>query len=115
MTNENQVNAPLPVPNPERFVDAVVVGKFLSLSPRNVLNLARAGQLPGYPLGTGTRRVWRFRLSEVAAALQANAQAAPLVYGESDSSYASKPRQSAARRSLRRDTVSKGLAPGRAA
>ena len=41
----------------ERFVDAVEAGKFLHLRPRRVLELARHGDLPAYPLGQGTRRV----------------------------------------------------------
>jgi len=54
---------------PEPFVDAVETGRFLQLRPRRVLELARQGVIPAYPLGTGSRRVWRFRLSEVASAL----------------------------------------------
>jgi hypothetical protein len=53
----------------EPFVDAVRAGEFLSISPRRVLELARNGILPGRPLGRGRRKVWRFRLSELAAAL----------------------------------------------
>jgi excisionase family DNA binding protein len=54
----------------EGFVDADEAAKFLSLNRRRVLDLTRAGQLPGYPLGNGARRVWRFRLSEIAAAIE---------------------------------------------
>jgi len=53
----------------EPFVDAAEAGRFLHLRPRRVLELARQGVIPAYPLGTGQRRVWRFRLSEVASAL----------------------------------------------
>ena len=53
----------------ERFVDADEAGKFLSLNRRRILELARAGRLPGHPIGDGTRRVWRFRLSEIADAI----------------------------------------------
>jgi hypothetical protein len=63
MTNETQ---------PEPFVDAVETGRFLQLRPRRVLELARQGVIPAYPLGTGSRRVWRFRLSEVAATLRSS-------------------------------------------
>jgi len=56
---------------PEPFVDAVETGRFLHLRPRRVLELARRGELPAYPLGQGKRRIWRFRLSEVAVALRA--------------------------------------------
>lgn len=55
----------------ERFVDAVEAGKFLCLRPRRVLELARQGVIPAYPLGQGKRRVWRFRLSEIANAIRA--------------------------------------------
>jgi hypothetical protein len=54
----------------EPFVDAEEAGKFLGLRPRRVLELARRGSLPAYPLGDGARRVWRFRLSELASALR---------------------------------------------
>ena len=56
-------------PQPEPFVDATKAAEFLSLRPRRVLELARQGAIPGHPLGTGERRVWRFRLSELASAI----------------------------------------------
>jgi len=55
----------------ERFVDADRAAKFLFLTRRHVLELARAGKLPGHPISDGARRVWRFRLSELAAAVSA--------------------------------------------
>jgi len=68
--------APQPIMNtgqqahfPEPFVDAEKAAAFLSLRPRRMLELARAGTIPTYPLGDGERRVWRFRLSEVASAI----------------------------------------------
>ncbi len=57
---------------PESFVDAEEAGKFLCLTRRRILGLARAGKLPGHPIGGGARRVWRFRLSELAAAVARN-------------------------------------------
>src|SRR5258705_13879644 len=57
----------------EPFVDAARAADFLSLKPRRVLELARSGELPAYPLGIGKRRVWRFRLSELALAVSAMA------------------------------------------
>jgi len=54
---------------PEPFVDADVAAAFLSITPRRLKNLARAGKLPAHPLGDGQRRVWRFRISEIAVAL----------------------------------------------
>jgi hypothetical protein len=56
---------------PERFVDADAAAEFLSLTRRRVLELARARKLPAHPIGDGARRVWRFRLSEIAAAIAA--------------------------------------------
>ena len=53
----------------EPYVDADRAAEFLSLSRRRVLEMARAGILPGHPLGEGARRVWRFRLSELHSAL----------------------------------------------
>lgn len=55
--------------NLERFVDAVRAGEFLSIPTRRVLELARQGKIPGYPIGAGQRRTWRFRLSELSAAI----------------------------------------------
>ena len=55
----------------ESFVDANEAARFLSLTRRRVLDLARAKELPGHPIGDGARRVWRFRLSELAAAFAA--------------------------------------------
>lgn len=53
----------------EHFVDADEAAAFLSITRRRILDLARAGLLPAHPIGLGARRVWRFRLSELAAAL----------------------------------------------
>jgi len=57
----------------EQFVDADKAADFLKLRPRRVLELARNGSIPAYPIGSGQRRVWRFRLSEIASALAARA------------------------------------------
>ncbi|MBZ5689081.1 MAG: helix-turn-helix domain-containing protein [Acidobacteriia bacterium] len=53
----------------EPFVDATKAAEFVNLRPRRLLQLARAGSIPAYPVGDGQRRVWRFRLSEIASAL----------------------------------------------
>jgi excisionase family DNA binding protein len=55
----------------EHFVDADKAAEFLSLERRHVLELARSGHLPAYPLGTGQRYIWRFRLSELSEAMVA--------------------------------------------
>jgi|SRR5579871_166927 len=58
---------------PEPFVDANRAAEFLCLRPRRVLELARKGAVPAHPLGAGQRKVWRFRLSELAAAMSSRA------------------------------------------
>jgi hypothetical protein len=37
-----------------------------------VLSLARTGQIPGHPIGNRKRRIWRFRLKELAAWMDSN-------------------------------------------
>jgi hypothetical protein len=56
---------------PERFVDATRAAEFLGIKPRRVLEMARSGQIPAYPLGKGERRTWRFRLTEICKAITA--------------------------------------------
>lgn len=63
----NNVEQPLTTPEP--FRDAEAAAAFLALPKRRVLELARSGEIPAYPIGNGSRRMWRFRLSELAAAL----------------------------------------------
>ncbi len=55
---------------PEWFVPAETVAKYLHLSRRRVLELARQkGGIPSHPIGR-TRKVYRFLLSEVHAWLK---------------------------------------------
>jgi hypothetical protein len=56
-------------PEVEPFVSAEKAAAFLDVAPRFLLNLARKGHIPAYPLGSGPRKVWRFRLSEIARVL----------------------------------------------
>jgi hypothetical protein len=53
----------------ERFVNADEAATFLSVTRRRILDLARRGILPSHSIGTGARRVWRFRLSELSDAV----------------------------------------------
>lgn len=53
----------------EPFVDADAVAAFLCVERRQVLELARAGKIPSHPLLGSRRKVWRFKLSEVDAAI----------------------------------------------
>jgi hypothetical protein len=57
--------------NIEPFVDANRAAEFLVMTRRQLLEMARAGQIPAHPIGQGRRRQWRFRLSELAEALVA--------------------------------------------
>jgi Helix-turn-helix domain len=50
----------------EPYVDEFVIARFLQIEPRRVLEMVRAGEIPGHPIGR-TRKTWRFRLSEIDA------------------------------------------------
>jgi len=57
--------------SPESFVDSVTAAEFLTVSPRYLLDLTRAGRIPGHPLSLGRKRkIWRFRLSELSSCLR---------------------------------------------
>ncbi len=73
MEKLENIGKPNPLTEHEPFVDAIEAGQFLHLRPRRVLELARQGVIPAYPLGQGKRRVWRFRLSELASAIRSRA------------------------------------------
>ena len=56
---------------PEPFVSAEEAARFLSVKRRYLLALARGGLAGAYAIGTGTmRKVWVFRLSELATAVE---------------------------------------------
>jgi hypothetical protein len=64
---------------PERFVSADEAARFLSVTRRYVLELARNGLAGAYPIGTGSqRKVWIFRLSELAQAVVKKENSAPI-------------------------------------
>ena len=50
----------------EPFVDEHVVARFLQISERRVLEMARRSEIPAHPLGH-SRKTWRFRMSEIDA------------------------------------------------
>jgi hypothetical protein len=63
---------------PEPFVSADEAARFISRPRRFLLALARRGIAGAYPTGTGTqRRVWVFRLSELADAIAAERSSLP--------------------------------------
>ena len=53
----------------EPFVDANRAAEFLVITRRHLLELARGGDIPAHPIGSGNRKTWRFRLSEIADAI----------------------------------------------
>jgi hypothetical protein len=64
---------------PEPFVSADEAARFLSVTRRYVLELARSGIAGAYPIGTGSKRkVWVFRLSELAEAIVKKETSAPI-------------------------------------
>ncbi len=58
-----------PLKAPEPFVSAEKAAIFLSITRRHLLQLARQGLKGAYPLGGSLRRIWVFRLSELAQAI----------------------------------------------
>ena len=65
-------------PSEEPFVSADEAAHFLCVRRRFLLDLARRGIAGAYPLGTGNKRkVWVFRLSELAASVMRNETAIP--------------------------------------
>jgi hypothetical protein len=63
---------------PEPFVSADQAAQFLCVKRRFLLELARRGIAGAYSIGTGTKRkVWVFRLSELAASIERNETQTP--------------------------------------
>jgi hypothetical protein len=57
-------------PTQEPFVAADEAARFLGITRRFLLALARKGMAGAYPLGTGQeRKIWVFRLSELGNAI----------------------------------------------
>jgi len=55
----------IPQGQPERFVDAEVAAAFLSISRKYLLKLSRLSLVPAHPVGIGSRKQWRYRISEL--------------------------------------------------
>ena len=49
----------------EPYVDAREGAAFLHMHPKTLMRLARDGSVPAYSLSEGTRRHWRFLISEL--------------------------------------------------
>lgn len=56
--------------SPEPYVDNIEAGKFLGLAPRTMNHMAQKGIVKAYPYGDGSRKTWRFRLSDLDAWMQ---------------------------------------------
>jgi excisionase family DNA binding protein len=54
-----------PSSHPEPYVDAPEGAAFLHIHPKTLMRLAREGSVPAYSISEGTRRHWRFLLSEL--------------------------------------------------
>ena len=76
---DNQVLRKESLPGtPEPFVSADEAAQFLCVKRRYVLELARRGITGAYALGTGSKRkIWVFRLSELAASVVRNETLTP--------------------------------------
>lgn len=60
---------------PEHFVTADDIAAHLKITRRQVLEMTRRGLIPAHALGVGEhRRVWRYKISEVEAAIASNVQ-----------------------------------------
>jgi excisionase family DNA binding protein len=49
----------------EPYVSPDEAAEFLKVNRLKLVRMARSGILPAHPLGTGKRRQWRFKLSEL--------------------------------------------------
>jgi len=49
----------------EPYVGPDEAAKFLGITRLKVIRMARAGLLPAHALGTGKRRQWRYKLSQL--------------------------------------------------
>ena len=49
----------------ESYVSPDEAATFLKTNRIKIIRMARSGALPAHPLGTGRRRQWRFKLSEL--------------------------------------------------
>jgi hypothetical protein len=59
------LNLTIPQGQPERFVDADAAAVFLSITRKYLLKLSRLSLVPAHPIGVGSRKQWRYRISEL--------------------------------------------------
>jgi excisionase family DNA binding protein len=71
--------------SPDRFLTAEEAAEFLGgINPRTIVRWAREGQVPAYPLGEGTRRLWRFRSADLRQWMQSRRRG-PVLADRADS------------------------------
>ena len=54
----------------DAYLNAQQAAEFLGISPKKLMQLARAHRVPAYGLGDGLRKMWRFRRSELDSWMQ---------------------------------------------
>jgi hypothetical protein len=62
---------------PERFVDSIEAAEFLGIHPKTLQKYSRSGLVPAHPFGEGTRKLWRYLLSELELWLRTRSNSAP--------------------------------------
>lgn len=53
------------VPALEPYVSVDKAAEYLDMKPKTLLEKARKGMVPAYPWGDGSRKTWRFKLSQL--------------------------------------------------
>jgi len=62
---------------PEPYVDAKEGAAFLRLHPKTLMRLAREGIVPAYSFSEGSRRHWRFLISELDKWMKSKVNSSP--------------------------------------
>lgn len=72
MSTQPNPHRPIPVTHsPEPYVDVKRAAAYLSVAITTLNEWARLGKVPAYPWGDGSRKTWRFKLTELDVWMQA--------------------------------------------